>query len=165
MNEVLRITPHPIVIKLLDKVIHTAEPLNIPQYNIVTKKDFLDIPIPSIDTPKDLSYIAGTLTGFSTRYLVAAKTILKAQHVRNYRYSYPESCLDWHTDSDFVGTRLYYTYTEEEAIFKYSSNNSIQLDYDAVGAWTCRSFNIVSDKLLWHSSWNKGLRYVFGFSI
>lgn len=164
MNKTIRIKPDPTVTKLLDKVIQTANPLVIPEYTKTSKEQFLAIPTPINDIPKDYNYIAGTLDGFSTRYLLAAKTILKAEHVRNYRYSYPESYLDWHTDSDFVGTRIYYTYAEDEAIFKYSINGTIETDYDAVGQWTCRQFNIVPDKLLWHSVWNKGIRYIFGFS-
>lgn len=165
MSKVLRTIPDPTVSKLLDKVICTAESIIIPEHYTISKKQFLDIPIPVADTPKDFNYESGTLTGFASRYLLAAKTLLKAQHIRNYRYAYPESYLNWHTDSDFVGKRLYYTYTDHEAIFKYSSNNTIKLDYDAVGAWTCRSFDIVENELFWHSSWNKGLRYVFGFSL
>jgi hypothetical protein len=162
MNKVIRLEPNPVVIKLLNKVIQTANPLVIPDYTKVSKQQFLTMPIN--DVSKDYKYQTGTLDGFSTRYLLAAKTILKAEHVRNYRYSYPESYLDWHTDSDFPGTRIYYTYTEDESIFKYSTNGTIEIDYDNVGQWTCRQFTIESDKLLWHSVWNKDLRYIFGFS-
>lgn len=166
MNKIVRLTPDTTVIKLLNKVIETSDNLIIPSYNKISKEDFLKIRIPDTDSPKDYLYEAGTLSGFSKKYLLAAKTLLNANFVRNYRYSYPESFLNWHTDSDFTGTRLYYTYTNAESIFKYAdADRVVYTDYDAVGEWTCRQFTINPDTLLWHSVWNKDIRYVFGFSL
>lgn len=165
MNKVIRTVPDVTIIKLLDKVIQTSNPITFVDYPKISKEAFLDIPVPSVDSSKDLAYKAGTLEGFSTKYLLAAKTLLKASHVRTYRYSYPGSYLDWHTDSDFVGTRIYYTYSKAESIFKYYDNSSVQVDYDAIGEWTCRQFTVKSDDLLWHSVWNSDIRYVFGFSL
>jgi hypothetical protein len=96
--------------------------------------------------------------------LVQARSILKAKTVVNsFAYS-PMSGMYWHTNSDMVGTRLYYTFTMDKAVFKYVDPDTgiVHEDWDDIG-WTAREFEITEDKPFWHSVWTSGRRFSFGF--
>lgn len=131
-------------------------------YKKVTKKQFLQIKPPVVDIETD-SEVKWHLTNYNKKYIAAAGSLLKAICITNSIVYPPHSMMDWHTNSNHEGIRTYYTYTEEEAIFRYvDANGKIKLDYDNVG-WTCRTFKIQKDNPLWHSVWTKSKRYSFGF--
>jgi len=96
--------------------------------------------------------------------LIQARNILKADSVVNaFAYS-PMSGMYWHTNSDMIGTRVYYTFTMDRAVFKYKDPDTGQIheDWDNIG-WTAREFEITEDKPFWHSVWTSGRRFSFGF--
>lgn len=158
---VRKIKPDKNIISLLD-AIRKNHSRQIERYTHVTKEEFLSIKQPENDIENDVS-AKWYLTNYKTKYLIAAGSILKARRITNAIVYPPSSMMDWHTNSNYEGIRTYYTYTDDEAIFRYvDANGDTQLDYDDIG-WTCRMFKIKKDNLLWHSIWTKSERYSFGF--
>ena len=93
--------------------------------------------------------------------------ILKAQSITNAFLYSPMSGLYWHTNSDMPGTRLYYSFTLDKAVFKYKDpeDDQIKEDWDAPG-WTARQFCIPDDdRRFWHAVWTSGRRFTFGFNL
>lgn len=78
----------------------------------------------------------------------------------------PMSFMPWHTNSDSVGLRTYYSYSQKESLFMWvhPETKEIHVETDNIG-WTCRSFVVPSGGLkLWHSVWSEGVRFAFGFN-
>lgn len=74
-------------------------------------------------------------------------------HLRGI-YSYPPGGVcNWHTNSNGVGKRIYFTWAEEDnkSFFKYFDNetNQIITRYDKKG-WFINEFEIPTKGLLWH---------------
>ena len=156
-----KIDPDQNVIKLLYAIIKNHSVLTTP-YKKITKEEFLNISLPTSDVENDFQ-IKWHLSNYNRKYLIAAGSLLKARRITN-AIIYPSySMMGWHTNSNYEGIRTYYTYTEDEAVFRYvDSNGDIQLDYDNIG-WTRRTFKIQKENPLWHSIWAKTNRYSFGF--
>lgn len=120
------------------------------------------------DTNKDISKAdsAGFVIMKSNSVYISAVTKILGANKSTNAIIYPSnSIMDWHTNSDLEGTRVYYTKTAGEAIFSYMINNKRYNDYDNIGGWTCRKFNINKDNLFWHAIWTERPRYSFGFLI
>ena len=98
--------------------------------------------------------------------LQTAKNLLGASRVTNACVYSPMGGMFWHTNSNFEGTRLYYTFGLDRSVFKYKDPHTGEEheSWDAVG-WTCRTFDIPEDKPLWHSVWTSGRRFSFGFML
>ena len=98
--------------------------------------------------------------------LQTAKNLLGASRVTNACVYSPMGGMFWHTNSNFEGTRLYYTFGLDRSVFKYKDPHTGEEheSWDAVG-WTCRTFDILKDKPLWHSVWTSGRRFSFGFML
>lgn len=95
----------------------------------------------------------------------AAKKLLGATRSTNAILYPPHSKMAWHTNSDIIGRRIYYTYTEGKAMFRYRDiDGTIKEDWDNVG-WTTRSFTINPNQLFWHSVWTEKRRFAFGFNV
>ena len=160
----IKCQPNDNVVKILNHIIDISTYNEFP-YTQYTKEEFLSFPVPEKDIDKDYGDSKWHLQGFDPKYLYAAKGLLGAKRVTNSILYPPNSVMHWHTNSNDEGIRVYYTYTEDEAIFMYvDENGQIQLDYDEVG-WTCRKFTVQKENLLWHSIWTKSNRYAFGFMI
>jgi len=95
---------------------------------------------------------------------IRVKNILKAKSVTNSFVYSPMSAMYWHTNSNMLGTRIYYTFSLDKAVFKYKDPNTGQIheDWDNIG-WTAREFEITKEKPLWHCVWTSGRRFSFGF--
>ena len=91
--------------------------------------------------------------------------ILDAKECTNAVLYPPNSIMDWHTNRDSIGERIYYVYNLKRGVFKYvdPDTKEIVVDYDNPG-WTCRRFKIEYDRPLWHSVWSEGKRFAFGFN-
>lgn len=76
------------------------------------------------------------------------------------------SGINWHTNSDNVGTRIYIIFTVKPGIFRYRDPNTGEIidDEDYVG-WTQREFKIDKEKLLWHCVYSPGIRFAYGFNV
>lgn len=96
------------------------------------------------------------------RLLERAKEIIGADEVSNYLIYRPNTHMRWHTNSDIEGTRIYYTFTLGNAIFRYRKGNEIIDDVDDY-KWTARSFRISKADPLWHTIWTDSVRFSFGF--
>lgn len=95
----------------------------------------------------------------------AAKKLLGATRSTNAIMYPPLSQMKWHTNSDIIGKRIYYTYTEGKAVFRYLDvDGVVKEDWDNAG-WTARSFIIEPNRLFWHSVWTEKSRYAFGFNV
>lgn len=78
----------------------------------------------------------------------------------------PMSFMPWHTNSDSVGLRTYYSYSQRQSLFMWvhPETKKTHVETDDIG-WTCRSFIVPSGGLkLWHSVWSEGVRFAFGFN-
>jgi hypothetical protein len=156
-----KIYPDQDVIKLLKAIVKNHSVLTTP-YKKITKEEFLNVKLPTNDVENDFQ-IKWNLSNYNRKYLIAAGSLLKAKRITNAIIYPPYSMMGWHTNSNYEGIRTYYTYTEDEAVFRYvDSNGDMQLDYDNIG-WTRRTFKIQKKNPLWHSIWAKSNRYSFGF--
>jgi hypothetical protein len=148
---------------LLDKII--ADYKTHPKANSYTKLDFLNNnPILNRDIPKSIVHNVKIICEPSNIYLSAAGKLLNAKRSTNAIIYPGMSCMDWHTNSDVEGTRVYYTKTTGEAIFSYIKDGVRYNDYDNIGEWTCRSFKIEKENTTWHAVWTEHHRYAFGFN-
>tara|TARA_R110000796_G_scaffold41314_2_gene102261 strand:+ start:1320 stop:1862 length:543 start_codon:yes stop_codon:yes gene_type:complete len=80
---------------------------------------------------------------------------------------YPSfSMMPWHTNSDNIGIRTYFTYTNKEAIFRWRNPQTKEIitEKDEIG-WTKRQFIVLNrEPYLWHTVWSEGVRFAFGFN-
>ena len=139
----------------------------------VSKESFLEKTIPinhavvkdKLDVVK-LHNANNIDNNFIHECLEECKSILNASELTNAIMYRPMSEMPWHTDFENPGTRIYYTFTAGEAIFRYrESSGKIIEDYDNAG-WTVRMFKAGdTDELLWHSVWTEKPRFSFGFKL
>lgn len=164
----MKLQPRHDITLLLSKLIYDYKALGktVESKKIWTWEDFVNQELPTEDIPKiagDYKLIASLTTN---KYLRAAVQLLGADESTNAILYYPQSVMQWHTNSDMVGQRIYYTYTKGPAAFMYiNANGERVIDHDNIG-WTCRTFDIKgSDNPLWHTVWTQEERYSFGFWI
>lgn len=159
----VKINPNSDVLLLLNKVIKNYEPYKKLIDAGLTWEDFIDQKIPNEDFVKVDSGFQLILREESKIYLQAAKQILGAAENTNHILYDAHSIMKWHTNSDMVGQRIYYTYTEGKAAFMYMNGNERIIDYDDIG-WTCRTFYLTGpEDPLWHTIYTEKERYSFGF--
>jgi len=135
--------------------------------NLISRNSFLrKRKIPDKDVQRISPDQFVTLTTQDDPRLVSCKNILGAATSTNAIVYPKKSVMGWHTNSNNLGTRVYYTYTMKQGIFRYRDPETglIIDDYDDIG-WTCRSFLIQKDIPLWHTIWTEGIRFSFGFNI
>lgn len=161
------------VIGILTSVIQYAKPIwskNLISTGI-TKGEFLSKVIPDNyvvkrDTSNFIQLRGKNSIDNSFIYdnLEKCRQLLGAQIVTNAIMYKPMTEMPWHTDYELPGTRIYYTFTVGESIFRYRNcEGSIVEDYDNLG-WTTRKFKPgKEDNLLWHSVWTEKARFSFGF--
>jgi len=91
--------------------------------------------------------------------------ILGAKSCTNTMYYTQNSCIDWHTNSDNVGTRVYIIFTNKPGIFRYKDpfTGTIVDDMDYIG-WTQREFKVDKNNLLWHCVHSPSPRFAYGFN-
>jgi hypothetical protein len=91
---------------------------------------------------------------------------LNAVHCTNTVYYTANSCIDWHTNSDNEGKRVYILFTSKPGIFRYKHPETGEIidDYDNVG-WTQREFKVDKTNLLWHCVYSPAPRFAYGFNI
>ena len=152
-----------VVLLLNDLILRHGQHVKELASDNITKEYFRSqtIPIDNIEKAELVSNFF-SITSFNEKRLMASCKILQCESVTNSLAYAPMSYMPWHTNSDSVGERIYYTYTEGESIFRYKdADGTIKEDFDNIG-WTARSFKI-TDKLLWHTIWTEKFRYAFGF--
>lgn len=95
--------------------------------------------------------------------LLKVQQMLNADSCSKAGYMHPNSCMFWHTNSNNVGQRIYYTFSTGRGIFRYlDRDGKIKEDWDNKG-WTKRVFNITDVNPFWHSVWAEKGRFSFGF--
>ena len=163
----MKLPPHPDVLLLLNKIKSDYESKNIEYTSteICSWEDFINQPLPDQDVEKAIGDYY-SVASFGNKYLRAAVQIVGAEASSNAILYRPQSVMGWHTNSDMIGQRIYYTYTEGPAAFMYLNKEGERIiDYDNIG-WTCRSFDIKGpENPLWHTIWTEKQRYSFGFWI
>jgi len=92
--------------------------------------------------------------------------LLGAYECTNTMYYTPNSCIDWHTNSDNEGTRIYILFTSKPGIFRYKDPTTGEIvdDYDNVG-WTQREFKVDKENPLWHCVYAPATRFAYGFNV
>lgn len=76
----------------------------------------------------------------------------------------PKSVLDWHTNSNRHGERVYISYSYGESIFRYRDRSGNIIDsYDIPNSWQVRRFTVPHDYKLWHTVACSGSRITYGF--
>lgn len=78
---------------------------------------------------------------------------------------YPAGAImSWHTNSNFPGTRRYYTWSEKGgAVFRYIDPTTGKR-HDSIDppGWVCREFEVTVDPPLWHTIWTPAPRWAYG---
>ena len=179
MMKLQKIPPNKDVVRFIEYYIRqSAELLLTLKSGETTKEDFDNQPFPDHDIQsghflKNSNIVQ--LKVFNKKlFLENAAKMLKIDNdtfkkhfidssTNNLVYN-PMSCMGWHTNSNHVGLRTYYTYTQGKAIFRYIDNNGvIEDDYDELGKWNVRQFLIDDKDKLWHTVWTEKVRFSFGF--
>lgn len=78
----------------------------------------------------------------------------------------PNEVMGWHTNSDSVGVRVYYTYTYNgESVFRYRDPDTGEIidSWDIPNVWMRREFVVSKEKPLWHTIATTGWRISYGF--
>jgi hypothetical protein len=92
--------------------------------------------------------------------------ILGADECTNTAYYTKNGCIEWHTNSDIPGTRVYIIFTTIPGIFRYKNpvTGEIIDDSDNIG-WTQREFKVEKENPLWHCVYSPAPRFAYGFNI
>lgn len=89
--------------------------------------------------------------------------VIEASNRGNKLYP-PGGYLQWHTDSDNPGVRVYFTFTAKEgSFFRYFQDGEVMTLMDKVG-WNVRIFHVNPAHLFWHCVYAASTRYTFGFN-
>lgn len=161
----MKINLNPDVCLLLEALIKEFDKKNHKFHNAyMSREHFLARPLPN--TSEDIPHISDdTFAQIAPQnhiYLRAAKQLLGAVECTN-AIVYPAGhIMGWHTNSDLVGLRTYYVYSEKPGLFAYLKDGQMVLDEDNAG-WTARTFKVSKDQPLWHTVWADTQRYAFGF--
>ena len=150
--------------------------------DVISKEDFLAIPVPDENRSITRQGVSSTKL-LHPLFIQSGRDLVRDEHVDDLMNKAAEllgcseitngmvygagSYLDWHTDTHNVGTRIYYTYTKGESIFKYRDVDTgvITAITDPTG-WVARKFDITPrTKPLWHSVWTEKQRFSFGFKV
>lgn len=92
----------------------------------------------------------------------------KKVEFRNFFYYPPNTMMTWHTNSNGIGTRVYYTLISGGDIFRYRDPLTKEIvDVHGKDGWNIKKFKIGNTKedLLWHTIFAKGPRFSFGFNL
>ena len=87
---------------------------------------------------------------------------------RNFYYYPPNSIMSWHTNSDVIGTRVYYSLVSGGDIFRYRDPCTKEIiDVYGKDGWNVKQFKIgnTPEDRLWHAVYTMGPRFSFGFNI
>lgn len=171
---VRRFTPPQKVAFTLQRAIRTSTPL----WNRAPKdaghriSELLDpANIPDVDAPTQVrsAVPANTINLRDVpgveEWLDIARIQLGADRVVNGICYHPNGIMDWHTNSNMPGRKVYISFTMGKAAFIYRHPVSGQLidDIDNIG-WTAREFLIPANPpYLWHAVHTNKLRFTFGF--
>lgn len=132
-----------------------------------TYEDFMNLPIPKEDVPlvDSSANIHNILSNKYISELQRAAILLEANKCTNAIVYRAGGIMDWHTNSNVVGTRMYYTFTMDDGYFRYINPKTGEefLDKDNIG-WTAREFKIEKESPLWHCIWTRKIRFSFGFN-
>ena len=171
MSLIKKSVPSDEIIKILTDEIKTfALPFakNIPASN-VTKHAFDKfknaIPKTTDNTKASTFYGNHDMKRTEEPFIKDVMKLLGAYECTNTMYYAPNSCIDWHTNSDNEGTRIYVLYTNKPGIFRYRNAQTGEIidDVDYVG-WTQREFKVDKTNLLWHCVYSPSARFAYGFN-
>ena len=106
------------VAKVLGEIIKGSQRdwANEKAFREFTEQEFLERPIPIKDIPA--TFCGVPLQGHDDA-LKECCDLLGAKKSTNSIYYPPKSMLPWHTNSDLIGVRTYYTFSMGGGIFRY----------------------------------------------
>lgn len=77
----------------------------------------------------------------------------------------PDFLMDWHTNSNHKGRRVYISYSYGDTIFRYKSDAGIKDIIEPKNKWVIKCFTIPTDGLFWHCVATNSYRITLGFVI
>lgn len=92
----------------------------------------------------------------------------KKVEFRNFYYYPPDTMMTWHTNSNAIGTRVYYSLISGGDIFRYRDPYTEEIiDVYGKDGWNVKQFKIgnTREDRLWHTIYAIGPRFSFGFNI
>lgn len=92
----------------------------------------------------------------------------KKVEFRNFYYYPPDTMMTWHTNSNAIGTRVYYSLISGGDIFRYRDPYTKEIiDIMGKDGWNVKEFQIgnTPENRLWHTIYAIGPRFSFGFNI
>lgn len=92
----------------------------------------------------------------------------KKVEFRNFYYYPPNTMMTWHTNSNAIGTRVYYSLISGGDIFRYRDPYTKEIiDVFGKDGWNVKEFTIgnTPEDRLWHTIYAIGPRFSFGFNI
>lgn len=159
--------PNKQVCQLLEYIISRyAKNIQFNEYKKDTEEEFYSIPLPEKEviknTNKGIYHFNDPQVPVILKHCVK---LINAYECTNAIVYGPQSTMEWHTNSNNIGYRTYYTYTIGKGIFRYKDPKSGEFinSYDNAG-WTVRKFKIDREEPLWHTIWAEKLRFAFGFN-
>jgi len=127
---------------------------------------FKDVPLYNI--PMDSTCI-NQITNISGRELNTSKIrdLLGAGRVSNNVLYHRSALMDWHTNSNAKGKRIYLVYNYGNSIFRYIDPETGKMvdSVEPVGRWFMRRFEIPSNGKLWHTIASGDYRISYGFAL
>lgn len=152
------------IVDLLKKVIKENKDVwsSYGNKNLTTYESFSSYEVPKKDLKKVPCGV--TISDYLNPNIVKVKEHLKADECTNALYMSPNSCMFWHTNSDKLGERIYYTFSTGKSVFKYKDKQGNLIEDKEDKGWNARSFIIDKENLFWHCVWTEGARFSFGFS-
>ena len=81
-------------------------------------------------------------------------------------YYPPMSYMGWHTNSDFVGKRVYVSWSAkaDRNFFRYKVGENTYTDFDKAGV-NIREFTLTKDPLFWHCVGCSTQRFSLGYAV
>lgn len=149
------------VIKLLTNIVETTMLQPVARhitYDIWNKQN-----LPLADVP----YITDDLfpelvDSKKDKRILAVKQLLHADRCTNAIMYQPLSMMPWHTNSNYPGTRTYYTFSKGNSVFRYLKDGCV-VDKQECPGWNINIFDVSASEPLWHTIWTEHERYAFGF--
>lgn len=153
-----RLTPDPAIIERLAPLVEASP---APSPRAFLREDFVGRP-PSFN----VSDVGGGFGEIADPAGVLKRVALGVQGECTGAFVYPaHSCMDWHTNSNRPGQRVYYIYSEGGGVFRYVASDGRIVDDEEGPGWIARAFTIPRQGWLWHTIYAETPRWSFGFCL
>ena len=153
------------LLDLLGKVKELAES-NFAVYSTKDKSDVLTL-FKELKRPDINIHIGAKLTPLGKDVEILAEEVRKhigAIRVTNCSMYTPDYLMDWHTNSNMKGKRVYIVYNYGDTVFRYIDGEQRDI-VEPSNIWLMKEFEIPSEGLLWHTVATNDYRITLGFML